>query len=170
MNITTSKKAVIAQSVLLSLTGTQYSLRTLASLAKEAGASERDTLDVINGMGLQTKRRRSDGATLYGIAGRVSGSDVVHTPVATATVATSEAHVDERHEEPAHVQPAAAGTSRLNDAKGKIVVALEDRRFTLRSRKALKQAGNVSDYELDAILRDLNVMQRSGYIGLRSRN
>lgn len=165
MNITTSKKATIASSILLSLTGTTYSLRTLAALAKEAGASEQDTREVINGMGLATKRRRADGVTLYGIAGRVSGNDSVHVPVATAATVSH----DEAHEEPAQVAQSSVNT-RLNDAKGRIIVALEDPRWRVRSRNALRSAGNVSDYELDAILRDLNVRTQSGFIGLRSRS
>lgn len=164
MNINTSKKALIAQSVLLSLTGTQYKLRSLPCLAKEAGASEADTREVVDSMGLTTKRRRSDGATLYGISGLVNGNDVVHIPVAAQTSAPIPAA--------ASVQPSygsQSASTRLNDAKGRIVVALEDRRWTTRSRNALKQAGNVDGYELDAILRDLNVRDKGGYIGLRSR-
>lgn len=164
MQIRTSKDAHIAQAVLLALTGTTYKLRSIDALAKAAAASVYETQNVVNSMGLKSVRRRSDGKALYGIAGKVSGQDVVHVPVQNQAASTSEPRGG-----CCTSNTSASTGDRIADAKGKILVALQDTRWKYRSLSRLASITGLSEYDVKQILRDFDVKWEGGLVGLRNR-
>jgi hypothetical protein len=175
MFIKTSKDAAITASVLASLTDTTYNLRSLECLAREAGASLQDTQRVVSNMGLTSKRRRGDGAMLYGIEGRVEHRDVVHTPIqpvaASAPAPVQETSHrydgDDDDELVIHVRQ----NSNLDAAKGRVILALEDTRWRKRTVHGIAEAANISDQQTREILALLDVQwsRSREYVWLRSR-
>lgn len=134
MIIITTKQAVNVQAVLASLTG-EFALRSAQAIAQEAGITVAEAESICSSLGLVQKRRRADGYTLFGIAGRVDGCDEQHVP------------------ETVWNNPDEAPNNGAADREVIAVrEALRDRRWATRSFTALKAAADVSEHRLYEIL------------------
>lgn len=162
MNVRTTKDAVNAVAILLSVSASDFAQRSATALAQEAGVTENEAVRIARSLGLVEKRRRSDGVVLFGIAGRVNGNDVQHVPVALTSVAAASRHA-------AACSHHGLSESQYNAAKEAVRVALNDRRYTTRSLSRLKELGNVNAEQLEDVLDDLGAEVNGEYAGLRSR-
>lgn len=150
MIVITSKQATNVQAVLASLSG-EFKLRTVPAIAQEAGITTSEAQDICASLGFVAKRRRSDGAVLYGISGRVEGNDELHVPVTAwvnpaAPMAAQAPAVDQEYEA----------------AKAAVKAALQDGRFRSRTIGALLKAGNCTQPTLDRIIGDLGAHRHDG--------
>lgn len=156
MKVLTSKDAAVVQALLASLTNTAHQLRSVKSLAQEAGISESDVVRYADALGLARKTRHRDGATLFGIAGIVNGRDVVHTPT----------HGGRRYE-----NSAAPTQCDVAFEKAKMVIkdALNNRKWTARSHARLKELAACDDSMLSRVLSALGAVSNRDYARLRCR-
>lgn len=145
--INTMKDVAVVQAILVAVSDPRFTLRSVACLAQAAHTDEAKVVEIAHGLGLVQKRRRSDGAALFGIEERLNA------PRAAAPVATPVR--DERYE----------------TAKARVSEALHDERWTMRTESRIDLILGADVSMKERILRELGAERMAErFIGLSSRN
>lgn len=137
----TSQQAFVAAAILNCVLDPHKPLRTAKALAKAAGVSDAQTVIAALSLGLMQRRRKSDGALLFGIQCRVDDCQDVPAPTPAAT------HANEENEQ----------------ARDRVHNALVNRRWNKRSLTRLQFIAGVGEVALYEILEFLGARIEDGY-------
>lgn len=168
MTINTTKQANIARGILYLLThmSNGFSLRSVNDLHSyvrnniDAYATSYDVVAAAKSLGLVQKKRKADGAALFGLKEKV---DAAAAAKAAAARAEADRVARERREAEERLDPNYEKKSRLREA-------LQDTRWTFRTYNALAGVSGLTIDETKSLLGQMtDVVLRGTMAALRSR-
>lgn len=169
--IQTTKQANIARATLnlLMANSGSYSLRSVNDILQhvrngvDACATSFDVITAAQGLGLVQKKRKSDGATLFGLKEKVDAAAAARAEADRVARERREAEERARRQQDERLDPNYEKKSRLREA-------LKDVRWTFRTYNALAGVSGLTVEETKSLLGQMtDVVLRGTMAALRSR-